>query len=719
MKYKLRFLELEGFRSFKKRVRIDFPESGLVLIAGKYKGSSVSSGSGKSSILEAIAFALDICEIPATELKNWDSKSLYVKLGIECGSTLIECERTPKFNLIIDGVPWSDLVLGGKEKLYKLLGVPDDVLPAVTYRRQRERGKLLNYTDAQLKEFLSTTLKLNDIEDGASAFNKKINALEPQIDTKKAELSAYTTMGIEPVSEDEYQVAIKSFQDAQVNAEALGKEIEQKKLQLNAQIEEKNKEIAELHKQSASVVAILPPEHAVLSEELKQMNANLGKLASDKTNAAFTIDSSKEKTEIAAFNQNIAALNQNISQLRIQEASISTLILNVERKKTDNNNIKASALALKQKATKLQESMCPTCNRHWLESKVELEKTETEINALLLSLEENNAYIVNSEPTISTLPSIKEAITKNNNEISANNVAISAKNAEIKAAVDAKTTEFNVSIMALNGQIEVKKMEIKAISDAALATISSTTSGIFSQIQLKSAELTGLKQNLSTIDQPLTLAVSVLNGASAALNTLSQRKQKYAEASEKIKKLKADIADLERQKQINFYASKVVGRNGFLGYIFDETLANIQSRTNEMVAYIPNIEDFTLGISSTKHVKSTKSTKKEISITVSKGGNETSVQALSGGQQAGLELFSDLATAKEIRRKSGSAVDWMILDEAMDGLGVAEKAAALNIIKQKFDGLVLVIDHSTEVKEAFEKVIEIEYDGKESHVTSN
>ena len=76
-------IELEGFRSFKDNAIIEFPDTGAVLISGKYKNEQISSGSGKSSILMAIAYALGFCDLPATELKNWNSKSFCVKLQLK------------------------------------------------------------------------------------------------------------------------------------------------------------------------------------------------------------------------------------------------------------------------------------------------------------------------------------------------------------------------------------------------------------------------------------------------------------------------------------------------------------------------------------------------------------------------------------------------------------------------------------------------------------
>lgn len=99
-----------------------------------------------------------------------------------------------------------------------------------------------------------------------------------------------------------------------------------------------------------------------------------------------------------------------------------------------------------------------------------------------------------------------------------------------------------------------------------------------------------------------------------------------------------------------------------------------------------------------------------------KDGEEIPVKSLSGGQQCSLELCTDLAVSESIRSRSGSPIGWLCLDEAMDGLDIENKKAALDVIRQKISGMVLIIDHSTEIKEGFEKVINVEFDGRSSRV---
>lgn len=587
--YRLSYLELEGFRSFSERQRVDFPEKGMILISGKYRGNLVSSGSGKSSVVEAIAFALDICSIPATELKCWYNKNIYVKLGITDGKNTIEIERTPKLNLIINGESWSELSGGAKEKLYSILGLSPEILAQVSYRQQREKGIFLNSTDGELKKFLTKTLNLELLELEADKFAKKASLLQISIETHKRDIDNLESL----------------VETSKVDEEDIFKA--QKELQL-------------------------------ASESLSKISAN---------------DNSEIDAKIQQLNAENSFLNQKINEIQNEINKLITLAAKVDSVKKENASIKERIIELKSQLDKLKNNICHTCERHWEDDKVNfnVKNKEQTIESLIFTLKGNIDYIKNSEIAISTINNLK--------------------------------LESN-------------------------------------QIKEKQIEINNEKQKLSiekgTLGAPLTMAIQVKNLAESALTSLMSKRQTYENITKKIQQTKQNLALDEAEYEINYYCAKSLGKNGFLAFIFEETLVGIQNRSNEIIKNVPNIESFSLDISTTKTTKTTKSVKEEIKKSILKNGFEISFKSLSGGQQAAMELATDLATAKEIKQKAGSGIGWIMLDESMDGLGTTEKQAAIEIIKEKFDGQIIIIDHSTEVKEAFTQVIEVEYDGKTSRI---
>jgi DNA repair exonuclease SbcCD ATPase subunit len=215
---------------------------------------------------------------------------------------------------------------------------------------------------------------------------------------------------------------------------------------------------------------------------------------------------------------------------------------------------------------------------------------------------------------------------------------------------------------------------------------------------------------------PVQDALNALNIARDTLSRLANAKAASDKAKMRCVELKMSIQASEKRAALLRHAVAVTGRSGFMSEIFDEILSEIEVRANDLMVYMPNVSTYSMVISS---VSSTKAgaIKKTISTKVLRNtGQEVDPKDLSGGQQCSIELSTDLAVAEAIRARSGSPLGWIALDEAMDGLDVEPKKAAIEAIRQKTRGLVIIIDHATEIKESFDSVIQIEYDGKESRV---
>jgi len=554
-------LEIEGFRSFKEKTTIEFPDRGAVLISGKYKDSSLSSGSGKSSILLAISFALGICKLPATELKNWDSKKISVRLTLTDGEREYVIVRDPKLSLVINGEPYTGLAKGADEKLDEILQVKSDLAESLVNRFQRSPGKFINATDSSKKEFLAPLLKLDQVEIAADSLSAQLTQLVNSIALKE------NSLGVLRGQASQWTVSETDVESARtVYAESANK--------LSAQ---------------------------GLDDQLKDLVGKIGLIDAE----IYKISSVKRQMDNATY---------------------------------ENGSIRNTVVALQSEIEKLKNEICPTCAREWDKSRDLMGAKESQKKALLDKMQVNLAVIKNSQLVIEQEKNLLEEKQR---------------------------------LTQLVGQ--------------------------------KKAPLDALKQTVAMAKSNLEMVSNQLN--------VSKRLQSQLETEA------VQLKALVDQKGVLEIAVDLMGRNGFLGSIFDEVLVEIESRTNDMLALIPNVNTFAIGISSTSVTKAGNA-KKSISTVLYKDGKDISVKSLSGGQMCSLELCTDLAVRETICSRAGTNLGWLALDEAMDGLDVESKQAALNIVKSKVNGLVLIIDHSTEIKEGFEKVVEVEFDGRQSYVSS-
>ncbi len=558
-------LILEGFRSFKERQEILFPKTGSVLISGRHVDGSTGSGTGKSSVIMGLYYALGVCDVPQTELKNWHSKSMFVSLTLTDEVNEYEIIRDPKLKLIQNGIPYDGTSEGAETILKGILQVAPELVAPLTYRPQRSEGKFINQTDAKNKEFLSDILNLSGVEMANDQLNKEWQTIDSKVKITTANLvNLKANLSTLHVSDEAYAAAKQAYDDAN------------NKVNLLADSENAIKEFCK--------------ELALMDSEQSKLN---------------------KVTQDVTFAQH------------------------------ENSAIRGKVQSIKIEMDALKQNMCPTCKREWDLTKDLVDKHQKEIDTLLERMKSNLTLIKNAEPLLAP---------------------------EHQARINARKTELQTSMA-----------------------------------QLKA---------------PAQAAIETRRLASANLKTLDDVKARMVKTQKDIADNETQLLNSEIETHILEHAIEITGRTGFLGDIFDEVLVEINSRSNDILAHIPNINTFSLNISSSSVTQAGKVNKK-IETSMVKDGKKISKKSLSGGQKTSVELATDLGVGETIRSRSGSILGWVALDEAMDGLDSQTKLAAIDIIKSKVNGLILVVDHDPIVREAFDMVIDIEFDGRNSCVRSS
>lgn len=550
-------IELEGFRSFKDKAVIEFPETGAVLISGRYKNEQISSGSGKSSILMAIAYTLGFCDLPATELKNWNSKSFSVNLQLKNNNEIIEITRNPKLQISIFGETYTGT--SAQEKLDKLLGVNSDFLKILTYRPQREPGSFLKAPDSEKKNLLREMLQLTDID------------------------TAYGN--------------IKSQHDSKViNLEASERELQFLRSNLNSwKVDDYEYEKAEK-----------------------------------------TYSNYKQEIDSIKANKELIENTNKLNQIKSEISKIGSLINQAYTKKQQNIDFKSKIKLIETELSHMQDEKCPTCFQFWKKNDEALERKKVFISTLKKQIEENELSIAESD---------KLSINLNNLQ-----------------------SEYD-SIVQKTGNESARAKEV----------------------------------------------IEKLSMAKNVLSVLSEKKNKYLSVLKDIELKEAHQNTTKNEIEKYSHCLRILSNQGFLGFIFDELLQELENRVNSLISEIPNLSTFSVSIDSAQ-VNKNGNIKNNITIKLQKLGKEIQIKSLSGGQICALELCFDLAISEIIRNRSGIKFNWIALDEAMDGLDIETKRCAMETIKKNINGLILIVDHSTEIKESFERLINVEFDGKNSYI---
>jgi DNA repair exonuclease SbcCD ATPase subunit len=156
-----------------------------------------------------------------------------------------------------------------------------------------------------------------------------------------------------------------------------------------------------------------------------------------------------------------------------------------------------------------------------------------------------------------------------------------------------------------------------------------------------------------------------------------------------------------------------LGKDGFLGVIFTEVLQQISDRANKYLSLLPN----TSHVSVTFETENAKGKKTISPVFWVDGHATTRASGLSGGMGASADLAVDLGVIGVVEERLGKAPGWICLDETFNGMPKGTKEQAIEILKEyATNRLVVVIDHSTEIKESFDQTLTVVAVGDKSVV---
>ena len=106
--------------------------------------------------------------------------------------------------------------------MQEILGKNPELTKAITYRKQRVRGKIVNSTDSELKEFLTQPLGLDEVETAADTFTQSTNAIQSKLDLLKRDLANFEmTLPMSLVSDADMQAADQAFIAAKAKYDSL------------------------------------------------------------------------------------------------------------------------------------------------------------------------------------------------------------------------------------------------------------------------------------------------------------------------------------------------------------------------------------------------------------------------------------------------------------------------------------------------------------------
>lgn len=367
----------------------------------------------------------------------------------------------------------------------------------------------------------------------------------------------------------------------------------------------------------------------------------------------------EEKRKAAEVQKALEGLNRHRSQI---ESSLAIA-----------SQAEAQIPGLRLSLEKLRSQKCPTCSQEWLKSENEAKAVELKI-AECLRLSEGKVQLAQ------VLQDTKDKQSEAGKTLERDPRL--AKLVEVVSSLQVRAAEARARGRT-SPEIEVCEQELQTITKEhqKLEVEVRTMDSLFSQEEGRNkADMDALERYKAS---------------------LAEHTQSAVDAALAIEKVRKSLS-LEQEFQA------AMGRDGFLGSVFQDVLEEISVEANEKLSRLANVSHVTIDFKTERETQKGE-IKRAVTTVVYVNGVETDFDAgLSGGGQSSVELVVDLAVMSVIERRSGRVPGWLCLDEVFNGQDGPTKEAAVEVLKEYAnDKLILVVDHSEEFKQIFTSTIDI------------
>jgi DNA repair exonuclease SbcCD ATPase subunit len=680
---KILSIKANNFRSFEE-LTWEIPSSGLSLLDGRNLDTGGSNMSGKSSLLDSVFWAL------YGWLPRWEGpkggpvdavirrgeKSCRVEVQVMVGTDLISVERRRPSSL---SLRVNDQEVHGKsdelqKEIERRVMTPARFLASV-YASQDRKTSFFTMGDSDRTELLSIVAGLEKLDRALSRAKTERDAIDKDLIALNAKLES---------QEDRLKEFPSMIEDSAKQLKDLEQEVNQAKLKLdsvtlasaqeillatnkfNKEKDKAEKEyqdrVSEINDSNKGLVESANQAIDRLAKSYQELRQKLNDIPQPEPHLASAVDIAFRKLEEAK------AFNKKVDEIAKKNEKIMDKI---ER--------------LMDEAEAHSNGSCKACSQplpEWDRERSAKEKIE-QAKALEESIQELPEKMPEDE---SALRNAEMALAKRKAELDAEPARVRA---EVKA-IESQLNEAKTSLKSLESQMAQYRAEANHKLNKTKTDLENALNEVKKSNETRTKEAKMAFDSVSTNHQMADKLHRKL------LDDLKKQQ-------ESVVAMKSEIDTKTKQLNSSLDLIELFGPKGYRSICFDGLVERISARAGQLLSIMTD------GLYSTRLEQMGSDSKGNAKMIlrpfVTKGGQDVPMDDLSGGARKRVMLAYDVSVSEA----AGEGAP-LFLDEALDGLDVVGKTEAMALLEEVSRSRpVIVVDHASEMKSAFQNVITVEY----------
>ncbi len=665
-------LELKNFRSYKEE-EIEFP-LGKILFEGDV-------GSGKSSILYAIEFALfGLGEMSGDMLMRVGEDETSVKLIFDVNGKEYSVFRSlvRKDKKIMQKEGW--ILYDGNKHILSSTEMRKKILDILNFKesvKTKSSSFIYRYAVFTPQEEMKEILKMRS-EDRLQTLRKAFGIEDYKIAKENAKLVLDEIKSKIKFLEGE----IADLEKILIEKEEKRKKIENIKLEIE-KLENQRKLVSERLEEIKSEIESLDK----IYKEISKIEVQIPLLEKEiKEKRSLIIEKENENKrlseEIISIEKELEE-GRNIEVINISEDELREKIFeNMRNKEEAIKKISEIRLIIKNFENLLEKGICPTCGRvvdpeEFKEKIISEKKREEEISKEYEKIKEDERILnelreklIQYERISKRLEDLERRMKENKEKIYLNEIKISETEKAIKELE--KDIQEKRTILEKNKELQIKLEE----KNKEKASIEKHLEDIISQIS-------SLKGNLKTLEE-------IINEIERQINEKIRKKEEKEKLEEYVIWIQeffipaVDAIEKNVLLTINYEFNELFQK--FFYMLMEES--DIRVRIDE--SFSPIVEQF---------------------------GYEIGIDSLSGGEKTSLALAYRLALNLMVRKVCISMKNnILILDEPTDGFSKDQIFKMREVLNNIDLSQIIIVSHEKELESFVDKIFYVEKIGNVSHI---